>query len=82
MYRQRFFLLVLPELIYGFNAAEMKDMDVDCNQSNLAQLNKQKKANHLTALSHLLLHLPKQVQFFIFTLSSMGFTDIVNQTKL
>ena len=57
MYRQRFFLLVLPELIAGFNATKTENEEKNVSSK--------KKANHLTALSHLLLHIPKQVRIWV-----------------
>lgn len=60
MHKQWFFQLVLPRLKEGFqsiNEQQRLDMDVD----DVEDRYQHKKANYLTALSHLLHHLPKQV---------------------
>lgn len=64
MHKQWFFQRALPRLKEGFqniNEEEKLEMDV----SNVESLVQRQKANYLTALSHLLRHLQKQVCVFI-----------------
>ncbi|XP_039255593.2 MMS19 nucleotide excision repair protein homolog [Styela clava] len=63
MYKQRFFQSVLPKLTTGFHDTEEKQksmMETEPVTEN-SNLLSQTKANYLTALSHLLRYLPKQV---------------------
>ncbi|XP_076807958.1 MMS19 nucleotide excision repair protein homolog [Clavelina lepadiformis] len=61
MYRQRFFLLIIPELVAGFHSAKDTPMEISQTGDLEQVLPSVKQAHCLTALSHLLLHLPKQV---------------------
>nr|CAB3263882.1 MMS19 nucleotide excision repair protein homolog [Phallusia mammillata] len=55
MYKQRFFLLVLPKIV---NAFETMKLD---NNAPQEEENQNKKANYLTALAEMLVLIPKQV---------------------
>lgn len=62
MYKQRFFQLVLPKLTSGFHdAEEQQESEMETNDAKDGTLLSQTKANYLTALSHILRYLPKQV---------------------
>lgn len=85
MYRQRFFQSALPTLIDGFRAVENDsngESAMETNQTTNTD-SSATKANYLTALSHFLMYLPKQVRlkYFIKFICAACFSKIVQQYR-